>query len=238
MAHDVKLYPNKDYVIQLPDNLGVNKFIIKDSNGSTVCTINSNGAIDTVSSIEMDAGQKLYLENAGNNTYITYNSGAGYVDFVVGASSIMRIDSTGVLSNANGVIEGDATSGRVCRVIELSIKDGTNASTLKCEVISSWNGDTISQTDNISKGSLTGDFYLNSVGTTLIIEASGLSGSVVMAFGTIYYNSTGTSYDVNVYSQSNDIQVNINDFSGVNKDITTLVDSGEIYIRIIYLTDT
>jgi len=137
-----------------------------------------------------------------------------------------------------GVIGGDGTGGRILRASYLRIDNGTNASTLKCQLYSRWNGDAIAETDNIAKGATTGHFTLSSDGQTLKIEASGLSGNAIYSLGTIYGNYSTTDLIGNVRTESNDLVVRLrNSNTGANEDMTVLVDTGLIYVEIFYITD-
>lgn len=132
---------------------------------------------------------------------------------------------------------GDGTAGRVLRGCRLNIKNGSNPSTIKCTVVSRWNGDVISVVDNIGKGATTGDFTLNAGGTQIIIEASGLTGNAMYALWDVQYNVSGTDLLLEGYAASNDLITFFYNRSGTLQDITVLVDTGEIWIDIFYITD-
>ena len=134
-------------------------------------------------------------------------------------------------------IEGDGTAGRILRQVDVAIQNGTDDFTLKCKIDSLWNGDTIGNTDNIGKGATVGDFSLSANGETLTIEASGLTGNCVMAFGIIATNASGTGLTPVVYSSGNDIVIWLrHSTTGANQDITNLADTGDINISALYLT--
>jgi len=144
------------------------------------------------------------------------------------------------LSGIDGIlpIGGDGTAGRILRMAYLQILDGTNASTIKCTVVNRWNGDAIAETDNISKNATTGHFTLSEDGKELRIEASGLTGNVVMAFGAWWSYTIGTAvYNLDVAADSNDILLKIRDTGGAVQDFTALTDSGNMFINILYITD-
>jgi hypothetical protein len=135
-------------------------------------------------------------------------------------------------------IGGDGTAGRVMRGIRLQVNDGTNAATLKCLTISMWNGDAISEVDNIAKGATTGDFTLAAAGDELKIEASGLTGNCLYALGTSRSNASNTDFTVDCSAVINDIVLLVrNATTGVALDMTTLVDTGNFLIHIFYVTD-
>ena len=128
--------------------------------------------------------------------------------------------------------------GRIPRGITIIIQDGTNASTLKCTVVSRWNGDTIAVTDNIAKNDTTGDFTLDAAGEILLIEASGLSGNCVFAMGSLDLNGSGVDLTSHFYAEANDIKIYLrNSTTSVAQDITVLVDTGQLYLQTLYITD-
>lgn len=132
----------------------------------------------------------------------------------------------------------DGTAGRIPRGIRLTIKDGTNAATLKCSTGSRWNGDVIAETDNIAKDATTGNFSLNAAGTMLTIENSGLSGNVFYAISNINNTDCGTIITTNGAAFGNDIILYLPTIpTGVANDITTLVNTGDIVVEIFYITD-
>ena len=136
------------------------------------------------------------------------------------------------------VIRGDNTAGCVLRRIRLNIENGTNANTIKCSVTDMWNGDAIALTDNIVKNGTTGNFTLSVNGNILTIEASGLSGNVLMALGTLSYNASSVSILVQCQQSANDIYTSWRySTSATTVDLTSLVDYGNIRVDILYMTD-
>jgi len=136
-----------------------------------------------------------------------------------------------------GEVLADGTSGRVLRQGFLALRDGTTGVSLKCQLDSHWNGDTDGPTDNVTKGATTGNYALNSAGTILDIQAAAFSGNIVMAFASMGVNSSGTSLTAFVYPISGKLRVMLySDPAGTAQDITTLVDTGYIYVNLLYLT--
>ena len=135
-------------------------------------------------------------------------------------------------------ITGDATAGRVLRQSYIYIQDATVAAEVKASFTSIWNGDTIGSTDNIGKGETVGNFTLDAVGNGLTVEAAGLSGNCVAVLSIeLYANACGTDLLINGQAIDNDIRFLISNRAGVAQDMTVLVDTGGIGIRVIYLTD-
>jgi hypothetical protein len=134
---------------------------------------------------------------------------------------------------------GDGTAGRVLRIVELKVEDGTNADTVKCTVTNVWNGDTIAATDNISKGATTGNFYLDAGGTDLRILATGITGDPVAAFANLSFNTSGTDIFVtSKYEATPAIEVNARiAATGSGQDWTTLVSGiTRVQVFIMYIT--
>jgi len=156
------------------------------------------------------------------------------------AANQISADIVAVNANWEYVISGDGTAGRVLRVSQLVIDNGTNASTLKCTLVSKWNGDAISVVDNIAKGATTGTYWtLDADGKILTIEASGLSGNMVAVLSTrVHSNLTTTNLTIEATVLSNDIILCVQDADvGTNIDMTGIVDIGLFYVELTYITD-
>jgi len=149
-----------------------------------------------------------------------------------------EIDCTGLTGAVGPAILGDGTAGRVLRQLLIGISNGTNDYTLKCNTFNRFNHTPISTVDNIPKNATTSGFTLDSGGTTLTIEASILEGNVLMAIASIYSTATGAALDPGVRPLSNDIVIVLSlESNGVAQDITDIVDAGNIYLTILYITD-
>jgi hypothetical protein len=135
-------------------------------------------------------------------------------------------------------IKGDGVAGRVLRHSQLVIENGAGAATIKCTLTSKWNGDAIGATDNIGKGATTGNFTLAAAGNNLIIEKAGLAGDVIAVLNAIIaINASGTALMLDFYPVGTDIFLNFNiDLTGATPDLTTLVDTGAIFVEIVYMT--
>ncbi len=152
--------------------------------------------------------------------------------------TVLGTNITAGPTTIQGAIQGDATKGRHFRGTFILIENGTDGVSLKCTVTSRWNGDTIAITDNIAKNATTGDFTLDATGIELKIEASGLTGNCLYCIGNLFANFTTTDLTVQVQPTVNDILIRLTNISaGNNLDITTLVDTGSIYVDILYITD-
>lgn len=139
---------------------------------------------------------------------------------------------------AKAPLGADTISGRVIRGSYIYIDNGTTGISLKCTLTSRWNGDAIAQTDDIGKGATTGSFTLDADGKVLTIEAAGLSGNVNYAMGTMYYNASGVEALEHIRATGNDIVIGVGvPTAGTALDITTLVDTGQMQMQILYITD-
>ena len=155
------------------------------------------------------------------------------------AANQIAVDIVAMNANWEYVISGDGTAGRVLRDSYLKVEDGTNANTLKCTLVSRWNGDAIAETDNIAKGATTGNFTLHASGYQLTIEAAGLSGNAVAVLSCSPHANTSTVVlDPDGTVTSNDIIITFYGATdGSLLDATVLVDTGSFRIRLTYLTD-
>ena len=138
---------------------------------------------------------------------------------------------------ANEQVKGDGTAGRVMRVIYLSIENATDAAKIICTTGSRWNGDANGAVDNVAKGATTGVWTLSASGATLLLLNTGISGDAVAVISAeIYSNASRTALTV-AGSVNGGIQLSFyNATSGAAVDLTTLVDTGAIYLNISYLT--
>jgi hypothetical protein len=134
-------------------------------------------------------------------------------------------------------ILGDGTAGRRLRCINLSIDDGIDPNTLKCRIDSVFNGGEIDWENNLAKGSYTANLALDGSGAILTIKTSALAGgSIAVICANIYANASGVTLCVESYTYSSAtirVLLNVGDTA---QDLTNLVDTGPIYITIVYLT--
>jgi hypothetical protein len=184
--------------------------------------------------VEITDNANIYLKNNTNWTMVSSDT----LTLIQKANGSWYEIGRGELTSEYEQIQGDGTIGRVLRVVQLEINDGTNVDTLKCTVTSVWNGDTIGATDNVAKGATTGSFTLDAGGQTLTIENGGLSGNVLMTLGALKHNASGADVTADVDPVANDIEVVARaSTSSVAQDMTALVDVGLLRIQILYMTD-
>lgn len=154
------------------------------------------------------------------------------INILDGATFTTAEANTAADGISNPPLAGDSTAGRSFRIAELVVDDGTTASTVKCTLTSVFNGDAISETDNIT--GVVGDFSLT--GYNLTIQSSGITGTCVGAIGVLHDNNTATVYNVKIENSTNiTIYLYNSDYtSGISW--ATAVDSGDITVRLLYIT--
>ena len=158
------------------------------------------------------------------------------------ATNIIAADLAAININWEHALLGDGTAGRVLRVMQLKVEEGTNANTIKCTPTSLWNATTTpGTTDNITKdGVNTGHYNLAANGQILKILAAGIDGNNVAIVGFwIWANTSTVPTDPRVYNSTNDIAISLYDATdGTIKDIEEdyVEAAKEFYLTIAYLT--
>jgi len=141
------------------------------------------------------------------------------------------------IKETKNIIQGDDTAGRVLRASVILIADGTNAATIKASVSSIWNGDIIAEEDNLAKLGDTGNFSLDDAGDRIEIEG-GFTGNIVEVLTSdVIINTSGTALICNSSRSGTKLRLTFRSAIGAVIDLTTLVDTGHIYLRFLYLTD-
>ncbi len=149
-----------------------------------------------------------------------------------------EIDATGLAGTGGAGLLVDGVSGRTLRVGYFGIQDGTNPNTVKCRVTDRWNGHTIAYVDNIAKNATTGDFALSSAGVELTILSTGLSGTLIAAWGAFRHNKTNAGIRVSVRMTGSGIMIHFTEANaGTDHDITGSIQAAETGIDIFYITD-
>lgn len=174
---------------------------------------------------------------------IGHETDTGKVKFGDGSTAWTALDY--FAGEGGNAILGDAP-GRVMRIVELKIEDGTNANTIKCTVTSVWNGDIIAETDNIVKDGTTGNFDLSSSGKALTIINAGLTGNALAVFNNLVYHDASAAFNpifitTKIESSPLGIGIGIRKASdGVSQDWTDVMDDGAIVwtkVNLLYITD-
>lgn len=156
------------------------------------------------------------------------------------ATQITKLDGIEDGAEVNEIV-GDGNTGYTLRNSYLLVKNGTNANTVKPSFTARWNGDTISEVDNLGKGNTSGNFELSSDGKSLYIKVDGLSGSGLFAMGNPLYICIGATAIVSITALSEttgDLRLQVNNpVDGSLYDLTVLVDTGNINVDTFYLTN-
>lgn len=138
------------------------------------------------------------------------------------------------------VIKGDGTEGRVLRCMTVRIKNGATAAHIKVETTSVWNGDVIAESTEFTKGETSAEsrFILDASGYLLSVLNAGITGDpLAVLSATISYNASGTILSVFGAISSTHVRLLFyNNPTGETVDLTTLVDTGEINVTILYVT--
>jgi len=167
---------------------------------------------------------------------ILVGDGTNFNPVVMGGDA--SVVANGTVTVADDIV-GDGTTGRVLRKILLRIQDGTAATTIKPSTTNVWNGDANSAEDDLGKGGDTGDFALDAAGFILSLQTSGISGDPIVSLAaTIVNNAWGLPLDVYVQVNGTSFDISFRDTTGTVQDMTTGVDTGEMYIEITYLTSS
>lgn len=137
-----------------------------------------------------------------------------------------------------GALLGDTTDGRVVRSLQIYITNGTNAATANIGTSSLWQGDVNAAQNNVAKNATTGVWTLSANGSVLTLLTTGITGDCVAVIsGVVGLNLSGTAMTVLVTKSGSGFSVEFyNAANGTALDITTLVDTGDIYILVSYVT--
>jgi len=156
---------------------------------------------------------------------------------LTGGSEVLNAGFTKINEAIGYILAGDGTSGAF-RVISVAIKDAAQASKIKPSASSVFNGNDISEEDNLGASGDTGNFNLDGNKNALHIETGALTGNCThVLMCQIYHNASGNVPYVHGTVVSNGITLTFTHNDGTAYDLTTAVDSGEIYVNVIYLTD-
>jgi len=149
-----------------------------------------------------------------------------------------EIDCTGLDGTGGAGLLVDGTSGRVLRALFIIIGNGTDANTLKCRAGNLWNGHTVSEQNNIVKDGTTGVWSLNSGGYQLWIEVAGLGVNAVFCAAHMRCNDSNVALRVCGRVQTNRLRIECSGAdSGADQDMTLAVNTGEICVDVLYITD-
>ncbi len=142
----------------------------------------------------------------------------------------------GVLPNQ---IIGDGTAGRVLRVLRLNIKNGASAAHIQCATANLWNGNINDLGSEFAKNETSPEatYTLDATGSALTILNAGLTGSAIAVLSADMDNNlSGTALTIYADATGGLRLIFLNAATGAEVDLTTLVDTGQMYVRITYIT--
>ena len=138
----------------------------------------------------------------------------------------------------DNTILGDGTANRNIRLISVAIADGTTASTIKPSATSVFNGDAVTEENNLAKAGDTGNFSLSADGNVLHIDAAAITGNAThVLLATVYRNSGSNFPYVQGSVSSNGIDLTFRGNNDQTYDLTQHTDVGALYVHVLYLTD-
>ena len=165
------------------------------------------------------------------------DSPIGQVTPSAGTFTDLRATNTPATSSSVGNVTHNDLRYGVLRAIDLYISPGTDADTLKVEIVNTWRGQIVQQLDNIGKGETVGFYDLNAAGTALGI-ASGAFAIAPTDVVSISVSRNGFASDlyIDVVPDNGGLIIVFNQGSS-SVDITTLLVSGHYFLaRILYDT--
>lgn len=149
-----------------------------------------------------------------------------------------EIDVTDLVGTTPRALLGDSTKGRTLRKAYLKILDGTNTDSIAVEMEARWNGDGFVKQDNILKGGGTALVGLHSSGGIVILKDGCFTGDIVsMLRVSIAQNLTGTPLTVRGFRLTNTGRLALFEANTGNAvDLSTLINAGDIYMEVLYIT--
>ena len=157
---------------------------------------------------------------------------------LTGASESLHAGWTKYNAMLGYLLEGDGTK-RVVRLIRITIADGTTASTIKVKSESIFNGDAIAEENNLAANGDTGSFNLDNTKSQLHIESTAITGNCTHTLLAVVYRNAGGNFpycEPTVVSNGITLTFRNNDDSAY--DLTSHVDTGNLYINVLYFTDS
>ena len=148
------------------------------------------------------------------------------------------LDVTGLTGTTPYALLGGSFVGRVLRQIYLYVSDGTAVGTIKVKANSLFNGDGITEVDNLEKSETDGPWTLEADGQKLVIDASAFSGNIQMCMINIARTTAQEPPLIYAEKYGNHIRLHFYDFNtATGQDITADIGTGEIRAVVTYVTD-
>jgi len=191
----------------------------------------------------------LITDDDGDTTVKTETTVGSDEDTIIltaGGVASLTVTSTGFFRFGHGYLIGSADQVQYIRRQDIRISDGSAAATIRLASGTTggslWNATAFETVDDIAKTD-SGTYYsLDASGSTIIIEAAGIEDnkkclSVLGATVQVNYSTTNIVVSCNVSTVSGDISIHVRNDSGAGQDLTSLVDTGDIYISLLYITN-
>jgi len=192
-------------------------------------------------------GENVSLVNHFNNNWDELESRLGNLYGLTEAeiNQLKNLGTNEITADIWGIVAGltthplggGGTAGEGLRIFFIAIADGTNANTLKVSTEQVFNGDVISEEDNLAKDGSTTSFTLDSAGRVLGVKSGALSGDCIGAIGSVWWNCSDINLTVYPRPVSGDLIITFYDSpGGTSLDMTVLVDVGDLRAQILYIT--
>jgi len=157
---------------------------------------------------------------------------------LTGISETLLAGWTKYNATCDSLFGTDGTT-RYPRVIKVKIEDGTLADTIKVTATSVYNGDAIAAEDNLGASGDTGYFNLDATKSSLHIETGAITGNCTHTpLAVIERNAGGEFPYVQPSVVANGITLKFRKNDDSSYDLTSHVDIGELYITILYFTNS
>jgi hypothetical protein len=208
--------------------------------GVTTIAPSKNAVYDQMQLQMLKTGSNLAIgSDADGDMY--YRASGALARLAKGTALYMlRANSAGTAPEwaLNYSILGSVAYGNTLRSTRILIENGGDAAHIKCTSTAWFNGDTNVAQDNIGKDAIdTGVWNLDATGAILKLLNTGIVGDIVNSLACqISINYSGTALCV-YPTVASGLSMNFtNATTGAAVDLTTLVDTGPIYVLAAYIT--
>ena len=177
-------------------------------------------------------GYGLYIVGDANNEQTQFHEFNNH--YVIGnpAGTAYKRNISGIYSGKEQVQD---------RISTIAILNAIDAAHIKVTMTSNWNGDAHAEQDNIGKDSvLTGVWKLSASGAALTLDTTGITNNVkAITTANIMTNESGTALTILPQVSGTTIVLSFYNAAAAGSavDLTTLVDTGAIYVWLSYKTD-
>ena len=244
-ALGVKSIKRHDGTDPIAGDIGANQ-ITELRYNSTSATFEIQGSIGAEAGTGTMSSQNANaVAITGGTTADIVDTGSRFNGSLLNEAVALAATSTELNTAADGIsnppIAGDATAGRVLRKFRLLLEDGSAATTVKASIIGEWNETAVAAVDDIANGVPAGGFSFVE-GTSYfyvdILDANITETAVFVLSCGIVRNACGVQLNAYGFVTGTAIRVSLYQ-SPDESNITgsTLVDTGNISVEVLYLTD-